>query len=136
DLPYPRVVTRLEAGNGAPRHPSAEGSPMTASEFDAIANSKDHALRADVRRVVDLLGETLRRLEGDELFDRVEQVRAQGKVLEESEDVDARHDAVVEIRRTLSELDAATVGKLVRAFSVYFNLANVAEQVARVRGIE
>lgn len=109
---------------------------MTASEFDAIANSKDHALRADVRRVVDLLGETLRRLEGDELFDRVEQVRAQGKVLEESEDVDARHDAVVEIRRTLSELDAATVGKLVRAFSVYFNLANVAEQVARVRGIE
>jgi len=109
---------------------------MTASEFDAIANSKDEGLRADVRRVADLLGETLRRLEGQELFDQVELVRAQGKVLEESEDDDARHAAVVEIRRLLAELDAPTVGKLVRAFSVYFNLANVAEQVARVRGIE
>ncbi|WP_313408047.1 phosphoenolpyruvate carboxylase [Aeromicrobium sp.] len=109
---------------------------MTASEFDAIANSKDAELRADVRRVVDLLGETLRRLEGDELFDRVEHVRAQGKVLEESGDADDRHAAVAEIRRTLSGLDAATAGKLVRAFGVYFNLANVAEQVARVRGIE
>jgi len=109
---------------------------MTASEFDAIANSKDEALRADVRRVGDLLGETLRRLEGEDLFDQVERVRAQGKVLEDSDDHDARHAAIAEIQRLLQDLDAASVGKLVRAFSVYFNLANVAEQVARVRGIE
>ncbi len=109
---------------------------MTASEFDAIANSKDEVLRADVRRVGDLLGETLRRLEGQELYDHIEQVRLQGKVVEEAEDDDERHAAIEQIRRLLQGLDAESVGKLVRAFGVYFNLANVAEQVARVRGIE
>ncbi|GAA3541492.1 phosphoenolpyruvate carboxylase [Aeromicrobium flavum] len=109
---------------------------MTDSEFDAIARSKDEALRLDVRRVGDLLGQTLRRLEGEHLYEQVELVRAQGKVIEESDDPDERHEAAARIRALLAELDAATVGKLVRAFSVYFNLANVAEQVARVRGIE
>lgn len=109
---------------------------MTDSEFDAIARSKDDALRLDVRRVGDLLGQTLRRLEGDHLFEQVELVRAQGKIIEESDDPEERHEAGARIRGLLAGLDAATVGKLVRAFSVYFNLANVAEQVARVRGIE
>lgn len=109
---------------------------MTDSEFDAIARSKDDSLRHDVRRVGDLLGQTLRRLEGEHLFEQVELVRAQGKIIEDSDDADERHEAATRIRALLSDLDAATVGKLVRAFSVYFNLANVAEQVARVRGIE
>ncbi len=109
---------------------------MTTSEFDSIARSKDDTLRLDVRRVGDLLGGTLQRLEGRELYDQVEQVRAQGKILEESTDAAARHEAANQIRRILAELDATTLGKLVRAFGIYFNLANVAEQVARVRGID
>lgn len=108
----------------------------TTSEFDAIAQSKDESLRQDVRRVADLLGQTLRTLESEELFEQVELVRAQGKIIEESQDADERHAAGDEIRRILGELDAETVGKLVRAFSVYFSLANVAEQVARVRAID
>ncbi|OUZ07675.1 phosphoenolpyruvate carboxylase [Aeromicrobium sp. PE09-221] len=107
---------------------------MTASEFDAIASSIDDTMRHDVRRVVDLLGETLKRLEGDELFDLVEQVRAQAKVVEESEDETERDTSAQAIRELLSGLPSETLGKLVRAFSVYFSLANVAEQVARVRG--
>ncbi|MCD9155083.1 phosphoenolpyruvate carboxylase [Aeromicrobium duanguangcaii] len=109
---------------------------MTASEFDAVAHSKDRALRADVRRVGDLLGETLRRLEGQEFLDLVERVRAEGRILEESEDPAQRRQAGTTIREILAGLDLPTVGKLVRAFGVYFNLANMAEQVARVRAIE
>lgn len=109
---------------------------MTASEFESIASSKDEALRVDVRRVVDLLGGTLRRLEGQDLYDQVERVRAQGKILEESSDAGTRHEAATGVREILASLDAGTLGKLVRAFGVYFNLANVAEQVARVRTID
>ncbi|RLV56179.1 phosphoenolpyruvate carboxylase [Aeromicrobium phragmitis] len=109
---------------------------MTSSEFDAIARSIDDTIRHDVRRVVDLLGETLRRLEGDDLFERVERVRAHAKRIEESDDPAEREASSDAIRALLRDVPSETVGKLVRAFSVYFSLANAAEQVARVRGLE
>lgn len=109
---------------------------MTDSEFSAIAQSIDDELRSDVRRVSDLLGSTLKRLEGEELFDSVEKVRGYAKTIEESPDLDEREQATSQIRGLLNDLPIETIGKLVRAFSVYFNLANVAEQVARVRGVE
>lgn len=109
---------------------------MTNSEFTAIAESIDDELRADVRRVSDLLGSTLKRLEGEDLFNYVEKFRANAKIVEESDDIDEREKATAAIWTMLGELPIDTIGKLVRAFSIYFNLANVAEQVARVRGID
>ncbi len=79
------------------------------------------ALRADIRRLGELLGETLVRQEGAELLELVERVRAL-----------TRSDGEA-AARLLGRTDLATATKLVRAFSTYFHLANVTEQVHRGR---
>ncbi|WP_431945669.1 phosphoenolpyruvate carboxylase [Actinacidiphila sp. bgisy167] len=78
-------------------------------------------LRADIRRLGDLLGGTLVRQEGPELLDLVEKVRALTRS-------DGEAAAAL-----LGETDLETAAKLVRAFSTYFHLANVTEQVHRGR---
>ena len=74
-------------------------------------------LRNDVRRLADLLGQTLARHEGDELLALVESVRL--GVREGQQD------------QILNHLTDSQTISLVRAFSNFFNLANVAEQVDR-----
>jgi len=81
----------------------------------------DIALRADIRRLGNLLGGTLVRQEGQALLDLVEEVRA----LVRKDPADAA--------RRLSAVDVGTGTKLARAFSTYFHLANVTEQVHRAR---
>ena len=85
--------------------------------------SPDAALRADIRRLGALLGETLARQEGQELLDLVEEVRA--LVRSDPEAAAAR----------LTALDVPTGTKLARAFSTYFHLANITEQVHRARDL-
>jgi len=78
----------------------------------------DKDLRRDIRRVTSILGETLARTEGDDLLALVEQVRAHAK--------EDRLDQ-------LPDFDLATITRLVRAFTAYFHLANITEQVHRGR---
>ena len=74
-------------------------------------------LRNDVRKLADLLGQTLARQEGEELLALVESVRL--SVREGSQD------------QILNKISDSQTIALVRAFSNFFNLANVAEQVNR-----
>ena len=92
---------------------------METSGFSGAIAADEAALRSDVRRLADLLGETLVRQEGPELLALVEKVRKSGG-----------EDESVELLASLSVEDSV---QLVRAFSTYFNLANVAEQVHRAR---
>lgn len=85
----------------------------------------DSALRADIKALGELLGRTLVRQEGQELFDLVEEIRALTR------SADPRDGDRAEQR--LAEIDLATAIRLVRAFSSYFYLANVTEQVHRGR---
>lgn len=89
--------------------------------MDQPSGGPDAELRADIRRLGRLLGQTLVRQEGQELLDLVEEVRAL-----------VRSDPAAVARR-LSGLDVVTGTKLARAFSSYFHLANITEQVHRAR---
>lgn len=80
----------------------------------------DEALRHDIRLVTSLLGETIIATEGRELFDLVESVREH-----------AKRDALGE----LAEIDVTDSVRVARAFTAYFHLANVTEQVHRGRDL-
>ena len=86
---------------------------------EATFPADDASLRSDVRRLGELLGQTLVRQESQELLDLVERVR---KAVREGGGADI-----------LENLDKKQSIQLVRAFSNYFNLANIAEQVHRAR---
>ena len=89
------------------------------SETQQLVASSDATLRSDVRRLGDLLGQSLVRQEGVDLLALVESVRKA-----------VREGSGVEI---LEKLSVEETVQLVRAFNTYFNLANVAEQVHRSR---
>ena len=86
----------------------------------------DAALRADIRWLGGLLGESLTRQEGQGLLDLVEEVRSLTKR--------SRRGSVTAaeaLEQRLAGVDLQTATRLVRAFSTYFHLANIAEQVHR-----
>lgn len=90
--------------------------------------TKDDALRSDIRRLGNQLGDSLVRQHGPGLLELVEQVRDLGK----SSRRGGREDSGDELRDLLAKLETAEVIPLVRAFTTYFYLANVSEQVHRI----
>ncbi|MGH3649169.1 MAG: phosphoenolpyruvate carboxylase, partial [Acidimicrobiia bacterium] len=93
-----------------------------------MTQTSDEALRADIRRLGNQLGDALVRQHGPELFELVEQVRALGK----SSRRGGRSEASALLANLLAELPVKEVIPLVRAFTAYFYLANVTEQVHRI----
>ena len=86
------------------------------------------ALRDDVRLLGELLGETLRRQEGQPLFERVERVRALAKRTRVS-----AADGFETLSAELRAMPVESVLPIARSFAHFLNLANVAEQHHRVR---
>jgi phosphoenolpyruvate carboxylase len=94
--------------------------------------SSDARLRADIRLLGNLLGKTLVRQHGQPLLDLVEEVRALSKQIRSAEARGEPSDQADEqLDLILSDLDLETTIQLVRAFTTYFYLANVAEQAHR-----
>jgi phosphoenolpyruvate carboxylase len=90
---------------------------------------KDLPLRNDIRRLGDLLGDTLKRLGGQKLFETEEQVRALCKKLRASEAPEVER----QLKKLLHGLSLQEAIGVIRAFSVYFQLVNIAEQHHRIR---
>ncbi len=93
--------------------------------------SDREALSADIHMLGDLLGETIRRLAGEEVFALEEEVRASAKQLR----ADPSPEEARRLRDRLAGLDLPALRGLIRAFSVYFDLVNLAEQQARIRAL-
>ncbi len=110
-----------------PASPSENGPGDVAAHAGISSASGYDALRADIRRLSTMLGQTLVHHGGPELLELVEQVRRL------SRSAVAGDDDGAEITRLLSGLDAGTAVALTRAFSQYFQLANIAEQRHRAR---
>jgi len=86
-------------------------------------------LHRDIRLLGNFLGEVLIEQCGQDVFDSVEKIRAAAKFLRNSGDENGRR----EFMRVLAEVPESQRAKVIRAFSLYFELANIAEQNHRIR---
>src|SRR5210317_853735 len=89
---------------------------------------KDQPLREDVRTLGALVGDMLAEQQGSEFLQKVEAVRTTAiKRREEYEGAEA------ELHRLLTGMGAVDADRLVRAFTTYFQVVNLAEKVHRIR---
>jgi phosphoenolpyruvate carboxylase len=95
---------------------------------DAIDDPRDEKLRSDIRRLGAELGNALSRQHGAGLLELVETVRG----LTKSVRVTGDEASGEQLEQVLGSLPLPDAINLVRAFSAYFYLANVAEQSHRV----
>lgn len=98
---------------------------MTESDRNLSVN----LLRRDVRFLGNILGEVLVHQGGRELLDHVEKIREMSKSLR------AQFDPKLfdEFRNTIENLNPEIRHQVIRAFAIYFQLVNIAEQNHRVR---
>ena len=88
--------------------------------------SADTALRANVRLLGDLLGRVLVEQGGERLLQDEEDVRALARAARSG-------GARGELRATVAELGLERQGAVLRAFALFFQLVNIAEQHHRIR---
>ena len=89
---------------------------------------KDLALREDVHKLGELVGELVREQGGEALYDLVEAARRASIAHREGDS-----DAYAELKALLGALAPTTAREFIRAFSTYFQMVNMAEKVHRIR---
>lgn len=100
-----------------------EGSKVTKSQ------DKNAPLRRDVKMLGNILGEILILHGGKPLFDEVESIRKMTKSIRE----DFNQDTYNELKGKIQALKPPLRQQVIRAYSIYFHLVNIAEQNHRIR---
>jgi phosphoenolpyruvate carboxylase len=90
---------------------------------------KDLPLRDDIRLLGRILGDTVRSQEGEPVFAVVEHIRRSSIRFHREEDEAARH----ELEATLNSLSHGQSIQIIRAFSYFSQLANIAEDQHHIR---
>ena len=97
-----------------------------------IANpAEDRLLRADIRLLGRILGDTVREQSGAQIFDTVEYIRQNSVRFRRDEDVTARHN----LEATLNSLPPQQALQIIRAFGFFSHLANIAEDQHQLRDL-
>lgn len=92
-------------------------------------NTSNNLLRRDVRFLGHILGEVLMHQGGEELFGMVERIREMSKSLR----AQYSPEMFAEFKQTIKSLAPEIRHQVIRAFAVYFQLINIAEQNHRIR---
>jgi phosphoenolpyruvate carboxylase len=92
--------------------------------------NSSNPLRRDIRFLGNILGEVLVHQGGTELFENVESIREMSKSLR----TDGSDPGLFEaFKQKIRSLNPGLRHQVIRAFSIYFHLVNIAEQVHRIR---
>ncbi len=94
-----------------------------------VTPEKDFPLRDDIRLLGRILGDTIREQEGEAVFDIVERIRQTSIRFHRDEDEIARR----ELETILNSLSRGRTNQIIRAFSYFSHLANIAEDQHHVR---
>ncbi|WP_281884122.1 phosphoenolpyruvate carboxylase [Paenibacillus sp. YYML68] len=95
----------------------------------ANKNTSNNLLRRDVRFLGHILGEVLVHQGGNSLFSIVEKVREMSKSLR----AQYSQEMYNELKETINGLEPENRRQVIRAFAIYFQLVNIAEQNHRIR---
>jgi phosphoenolpyruvate carboxylase len=85
-------------------------------------------LRANIRLLGTLLGEVILELGGQQLFELEEYIRLATKSLRKKPSI----KLLTQLKRKIASLDVDALARIIRAFSIYFQLSNIAEQNHRI----
>ncbi|MFC4102062.1 phosphoenolpyruvate carboxylase [Paenibacillus xanthanilyticus] len=91
--------------------------------------SNNNLLRRDVRFLGNILGDVLVHQGGRELLDIVEKIREMSKALR----AEFIPELFAEFKQVINNLNPEIRHQVIRAFAIYFQLVNIAEQNHRVR---
>src|ERR1700716_1685520 len=96
---------------------------------EALALEEDARLRNDIRLLGRILGDTVRDQEGADVFDLVERIRQTSIRFHRDDDKPARR----ELEIILDSMSTSQTVRIVRAFSYFSHLANIAEDQNNIR---
>ena len=96
---------------------------------DTVTAEAEAMLRADIRLLGRILGDTVRDQEGEAVFDLVERIRQTSIRFHRDDDRPARQ----ELEAILDGMSTSETVRIVRAFSYFSHLANIAEDENHIR---
>src|ERR1700710_1403889 len=94
-----------------------------------VEDAEDARLRTDIRLLGRILGDTVRDQEGADVFDLVERIRQTSIRFHRDEDRAARR----ELETILDGMSTSETVRIVRAYSYFSHLANIAEDQNNIR---
>src|SRR6516162_5760714 len=113
----------------SPQNMPSEAERRSNRADDAQAQEEDARLRNDIRLLGRILGDTVRDQEGADVFELVERIRQTSIRFHRDEDPQARR----ELETMLEGMSISETVRIVRAFSYFSHLANIAEDQNNIR---